>query len=253
MMNFLYRLYGSDSELLYVGITTDPTTRFNDHRRLQPWGGEVARYEIETFSSWEDAAVEEQRQIAALCPRHNKHLGVQATPSRGKKPKFPSTHQPLPTEEVSYLLSLHDDESVLSRAKELYDDGWSVRQLLRGVRITPTSAWLVNNLWKGVTPTGHPLPEKPVTPTQKKIDQRKAEERYRMRTQLSDTESRELATLQQQSSSYRPTYGPSHPAALSRETFISRIKEYRERGVRIQEMADICGVSESNIRRRLKD
>jgi predicted GIY-YIG superfamily endonuclease len=39
----LYRLYGEDGQLLYVGITRAPGPRMTQHASVQPWWGEVAR------------------------------------------------------------------------------------------------------------------------------------------------------------------------------------------------------------------
>lgn len=67
----LYRLYDADSNLLYVGITTQPTHRFVQHRKKQTWWPEVARTEIRWLPSFDAAAEVEREAIQTEQPRHN--------------------------------------------------------------------------------------------------------------------------------------------------------------------------------------
>jgi hypothetical protein len=43
----LYKLYGQDDALLYVGISDNPRYRWTQHARTQPWWHEVVTREIE--------------------------------------------------------------------------------------------------------------------------------------------------------------------------------------------------------------
>lgn len=45
----LYRFYADDGALLYVGITLNPTGRWNDHRHDKPWWTDVADIKLETY------------------------------------------------------------------------------------------------------------------------------------------------------------------------------------------------------------
>lgn len=251
-MNFLYKLYDAEDALLYVGITTDPTKRFAEHSRSKPWWSDVVRFDLNTYASWEETTTKEAEQIASLSPRYNLHPGVQAKPS-GIKAKTPASYQPLPEEELAFLRSLGDDEqAIINRAKELYDFGWSVRSILGGVRITPPSTWIVGQLWKANGPTGRPIPPFPPTKTQQKLEERRLEEAYRMRPQLSSTEVRDLQNIHASAVKYRPQYGTGHYTYKAKEEFTDLIRLLKDRGVRTQEIADAVGVNESNIRRRLK-
>lgn len=67
----VYRIYGADSELLYVGITKDFGARWAQHAAKQPWWPEVARQTVDWHESREAALAEEARAIKAEGPRHN--------------------------------------------------------------------------------------------------------------------------------------------------------------------------------------
>jgi DNA-binding transcriptional regulator YhcF (GntR family)/predicted GIY-YIG superfamily endonuclease len=67
----LYRLFDSDGNLLYVGITNNPEYRFGQHRRTKPWWPQVDHNEIRWFDSLEEAAEAEKVTIAAEQPTHN--------------------------------------------------------------------------------------------------------------------------------------------------------------------------------------
>lgn len=253
MIAFIYRAFGAMDDLLYVGITTDPKTRLRDHSISKSWWKEVGNVTLEVLPSWAAASQAETLAIATEYPRYNKHPGNQAAPIRDKKVNPPKTYQPLPDEEIRYLLSL-TEHGTIERAYELYRAGWSMKAILRGVTITPSSAWLANQFgFHLAEPTGVPLPEMPLSPTAEKIKARKEEEAHRMRAQLSATEKDRIRELAQTVAKYRPTCSATHPATIAVGQYNTLIRELKARGVRAQEMADAAGVSESNIRRRLKD
>lgn len=66
---WLYRLHSS-SELLYVGVSSDPRSRFATHRR-KPWWSEVAYVELKWFPSRAAAFAAEREAIATEVPIHN--------------------------------------------------------------------------------------------------------------------------------------------------------------------------------------
>ncbi|MGA5819938.1 GIY-YIG nuclease family protein [Kitasatospora sp. NPDC094028] len=76
----LYRLYDVSGALLYVGITTNPKSRFKGHRygngRNKPkeWWSEVADTVIEWFDSRPEAEAAEAFAIVTEHPRHNKAM-----------------------------------------------------------------------------------------------------------------------------------------------------------------------------------
>jgi DNA-binding XRE family transcriptional regulator len=73
----LYRLYGADKRLLYVGITGRGLQRVREHATTKEWWEEVAEAEFETFDSLSDLSTAERRQIRTLRPLYNH--GVQPT------------------------------------------------------------------------------------------------------------------------------------------------------------------------------
>lgn len=67
----LYRLYGADDGLLYVGITTEPKVRMKAHAADKSWWPEVATREFEWFDTRAEAAKAEIDAIRAERPVHN--------------------------------------------------------------------------------------------------------------------------------------------------------------------------------------
>lgn len=66
----LYRLYGAEKQLLYVGISQDPERRFADHS-VKPWWSEVAQREIAWHSTPSAARAAEVEAIKSEKPLHN--------------------------------------------------------------------------------------------------------------------------------------------------------------------------------------
>jgi len=68
----LYRLYDAGDQLLYVGITDDPKTRFAQHRDDKPWWPQVAIRDVEWFPDRATAEAQERQAIQAESPRYNR-------------------------------------------------------------------------------------------------------------------------------------------------------------------------------------
>ena len=66
----LYRFYDSDDELLYVGISKDPTARWEQHR-VKPWWRDVTMRVIEWHDDRATAEHAERKAIQTEGPRHN--------------------------------------------------------------------------------------------------------------------------------------------------------------------------------------
>lgn len=66
----VYRFHGASGDLLYVGITLNPTSRFRRHRRGN-WWAEVATITIENHPDRASAALAEIAAIKAEKPRYN--------------------------------------------------------------------------------------------------------------------------------------------------------------------------------------
>lgn len=68
----LYRLYDADERLLYIGITTDPNTRFASHAIYKSWWGRVARKDVIWLQgTWQEALATEAAAIRAEKPEFN--------------------------------------------------------------------------------------------------------------------------------------------------------------------------------------
>ncbi len=67
----LYRFYDHAGELLYIGITKDPSTRWARHSEDKKWWHEVQRIAIQTMPDRESALKAEREAIKAEKPRYN--------------------------------------------------------------------------------------------------------------------------------------------------------------------------------------
>lgn len=70
-MNILYRIFDADGALLYVGATTNPALRLDDHSRSQPWWPEVATITLQHCFDWDEMNTEEIRAIREENPKYN--------------------------------------------------------------------------------------------------------------------------------------------------------------------------------------
>jgi predicted GIY-YIG superfamily endonuclease len=77
----LYRFFDTEGELLYVGITVNPGTRWAEHKN-KPWWSGVASATLEQFPSRDAAEEAEITAIRAENPRYN----VTHSPRRVGKP-----------------------------------------------------------------------------------------------------------------------------------------------------------------------
>lgn len=66
----LYRFFGTDNRLLYVGITHYPSARFSQHKNHKPWS-EIRRIELETFPDRQSAEIAERLAIQQEGPLWN--------------------------------------------------------------------------------------------------------------------------------------------------------------------------------------
>lgn len=71
MHDVVYRFFDDDDSLLYVGMTIDSGRRYGDHRRRQPWWGEVTRIMIERHPDRQAARRAELLAIRTEQPRYN--------------------------------------------------------------------------------------------------------------------------------------------------------------------------------------
>jgi predicted GIY-YIG superfamily endonuclease len=67
----LYRIFNAENELLYVGATTNPGARYNEHSKMQPWWDQAAMIKLEHLSSHEELAIAEVEAIKSEKPKYN--------------------------------------------------------------------------------------------------------------------------------------------------------------------------------------
>ncbi len=71
-IDWVYRLFDSDGDLLYVGRTQCNQSRINDHRRAA-WGKEITRSTVEIWTGHDAALAREKEIIRLENPRHNRN------------------------------------------------------------------------------------------------------------------------------------------------------------------------------------
>lgn len=102
----VYRAYGHDGALLYVGCTADPRRRLNEHRSKTPWWRDhVARVVVGPMRSRKVARAEESDTIRVLAPRFN----VSGTKWFDDEPN-PAARLVLDVYEASGVLGITADE-----------------------------------------------------------------------------------------------------------------------------------------------
>lgn len=88
----LYRLYGADDDLLYIGISDDPETRFNQHAGEKDWWPEVKRKTVVWYQTRPAAETAETISIGLEQPKHNKAKRYVRLPER----PFPEARKDAP-------------------------------------------------------------------------------------------------------------------------------------------------------------
>lgn len=78
----LYRFYDATGQLLYVGITADPGSRWRSHAREKPWWHQVAHITLEAHPTRETVLDAERAAIRRERPLHNVVHNRDAQPLR---------------------------------------------------------------------------------------------------------------------------------------------------------------------------
>lgn len=73
MPKSLYRMYNEENDLLYVGVSWSPLTRFGRHGCQSVWFNEVATIKIERFPCEGSCREAESVAIQMEFPRYNKN------------------------------------------------------------------------------------------------------------------------------------------------------------------------------------
>lgn len=84
----LYRFFGANDELLYVGITCDLGRRMSRHAQDKPWWTEVRRTTVEHFDSRDAVLAAERSAVMSEAPAYNVRLrnGKPTTPPEDVTP-----------------------------------------------------------------------------------------------------------------------------------------------------------------------
>lgn len=72
--HFVYRFFGEDDRLLYVGVTYNPPARFEQHSKRSAWFADMARV---TWTEYPDQAAgrrAEREAIDAEAPLYNRPI-----------------------------------------------------------------------------------------------------------------------------------------------------------------------------------
>jgi predicted GIY-YIG superfamily endonuclease len=67
----VYRMFNSAGVLLYVGASSDPGRRFNEHSNKKDWWSSVSTVALEHYATRQAALDAEQRAIVAERPLHS--------------------------------------------------------------------------------------------------------------------------------------------------------------------------------------
>jgi hypothetical protein len=90
--NILYRAFGSDGALLYVGATTSIGDRVKAHSRTQPWWDEASNITLERYDTLEALLAAEKAAIQIEAPRYNTmHLRPPIWAMKPRRPRGTGT------------------------------------------------------------------------------------------------------------------------------------------------------------------
>lgn len=82
----LYFHFGSDGELLYIGISLSAIQRLMQHRDKSNWFSDIARVEIKKFATRQEALIAEREAIKNAKPRFNIQHAKTEKPPKPPKP-----------------------------------------------------------------------------------------------------------------------------------------------------------------------
>lgn len=246
MKTYLYKLYSSTDDLLYVGIAGNIDQRLSNHKAVKTWWTEVDHIELRLFDFREQADQAETECIRTDHPKYNEVLKPPYKIEKLEAVLRPKSHAKLPAEEIAYLSTLTSDQTY-QRCAELQRAGWSVPAMLEGAKVAPTATQLRTELKYIRNPnTGVPVPLPPVNPKEAARRREAAK-----KNQLSSDEKAQLKSLAEVAKLRRGQHNPGHPIYDTTEDYNRMISELYARGVLLSEIAEAAGVTETNVRRRV--
>lgn len=90
----LYRVFGAEDMLLYVGISEDFGTRWKQHAKIQPWWDEKRRLTVDWHESRPEAEAAERAAIKAEKPKYNLVHAVTAEAAERRRRRRPAASLP---------------------------------------------------------------------------------------------------------------------------------------------------------------
>jgi DNA-binding XRE family transcriptional regulator len=130
----VYRYYGADGSLIYVGVSHSPLARHGSHCGKAPWANQVETIKIKWYPTAYEALLEEWTAITQEKPAQNK-----SRPSTPPRPPIPHADQlDAPRKSIEEMSAKEQIEAFLSvngRKK-----AWLAKQV--GVDRTTLSQWL---------------------------------------------------------------------------------------------------------------
>ena len=72
-LQFLYRQFDKNDNLLYVGVSLSVIQRLSQHKTCSPWYHKIAKITVETFNSRKEVLAAEKKAILEEHPRYNKY------------------------------------------------------------------------------------------------------------------------------------------------------------------------------------
>lgn len=129
----LYRFFDEGGELLYIGITNNPTARFRQHGSDKDWWHEVATIRMERYSSRDAVLVAEKRAIIEEKPRYNVvHAAGTLTPGDAYAVLCESCLQP-----ATLACVLTSDRYAYRKHR----DEWTKNPIMRGRDFVSEPVW----------------------------------------------------------------------------------------------------------------
>lgn len=126
----LYRHYGADGQLLYVGVSQRIAVRHLAHKMGAHWYLHIASIKIEVFPDRRSALIAEAKAIASENPLHNRLAGavilagIKDGPARTTRPKRPRSKTEPPAGSIR-LLRRHVD-SLLATGYRPREMAWRI-------------------------------------------------------------------------------------------------------------------------------
>jgi hypothetical protein len=126
----VYRLYGADGTLLYIGSAYDPDERWEHHRK-KPWAVQVAQREERWYANRGAAYAAETAAIRSELPRYNV-TNNPAAPRRERTGLNPIAH--IFEHQVREIEGIKDDAEAALAASRALDENAFLSELLRAKR-----------------------------------------------------------------------------------------------------------------------